>query len=312
MSKASKGKSIMAKFLGFFLAIAMVFTMMPLNANTYSYAAENEMTLQTPELVVTGSAVIGNGGVYSADNVGLEKSYTRDQLKQMVDSGAGGADVLYSAQKTKEPYTKLLYRATGVWVTSLLEGTAYDASTDVLQLIASDGYVTSFDPALEELQGTKINGLNVTRYAFPGIMTGDEANAQEVPAMLAYASTESDVKDPETAGAEKNQLTLHIGQETVTEHNNGAYAKKIKTMVGGDKLTEVALTVGSETFTRADVLAMPYAERTFNYTTSNGDATDNVKGVPMSVLLEGCNENDTVNFIAQNEVAVDELLNSHS
>ena len=137
------------------LALALVFTLVvtmcpSLAGVNNAYAGTSTLTTEQPEILVTGTGVIG-GSAYTADNVGLEKAYTRDEMKSM----AGGENVLYSSIKSQEPYTKQLTRATGVYVSSLLAGTKADLTKDVVSFVASDGYAVSFDPAAEYKNGAR-------------------------------------------------------------------------------------------------------------------------------------------------------------
>ena len=81
------------------LALALVFTlvvtMCPSLAGVNNvYADTNTLTIEKPEIIVTGSGVVG-GSSYTEDTVGLEKAYTRDEMKAM----KGGTNVVYSSIK---------------------------------------------------------------------------------------------------------------------------------------------------------------------------------------------------------------------
>ena len=76
------------------LALALVFTLVvtmcpSLAGMNNAYAATSALTTEQPEVLVTGTGVVG-GSSYTEDTVGLEKAYTRDELKSM----KGGSDVL--------------------------------------------------------------------------------------------------------------------------------------------------------------------------------------------------------------------------
>ena len=75
MHTASNCKTAAARLLVAVLAVALVFTMMPLTGGGFVRAAENDLQTQTPVLAVTGQGLIG-GTAYTADNVSLEKSYS--------------------------------------------------------------------------------------------------------------------------------------------------------------------------------------------------------------------------------------------
>lgn len=275
------------------LVLTLVVTMCPSMAGMNVYAETNALVTEQPEIVVTGSGVIGSSA-YSADNVGLEKAYTRAEMKAM----DGGSDVLYSSIKTQEPYTKQLSRGSGVYISSLLSGTKADVSKDVVSFVAStDGYTISFDPAAEYKNGNrKTTGFAEKRYVYPGLLTGSEADKAEVKPMLAWALTNNSSKDPVTAGNEEDYCTVAAGQLAFDDMNNSLYNKHINRVVVGSELKETVLTIGGKAYTRSDMLLMARAERTYTYSSSSGDKTDNVTGVPMSVLLKGYSDSDVVTF----------------
>lgn len=295
MLSGKRWKVAASRLLVAVLAVTMVFTMMPAAGGYYAYAETGSLETMTPEVVVSGTAVIG-GSAYTADNVSLERSYTRDELKEL----PGGVNVQYSSKKTQEPYTKLLYRASGVYLTSLLDGTAFDPENDVLTLSSNEPtpYVVTFDPAVTEPGRLNLTGLGVQRYFFPGVLVEDPADPEEVQPMLSWANANSSSADPESAGSDKKYLTLVVGQLSVDDQNNAAYGKYMTYVTGGDPLTEVVLTVGSKEYTRADILMMEFAEASYSYSTSGGDKTDSVRGVPMSVLLKGEEPDSIVSFEA--------------
>ena len=278
------------------LALTMVFTMMPSAGGSYAYAESGSLETMTPEVLVSGSAVIG-GSSYTSDNVGYERSFSRADLKAL----DGGTDVQYSSVKYQSPYTKLLYRASGVYLSSLLAGSAFDPDTDVLKVSSNEAspWIVTFDPARETTDGTELTGLGTKRYFFPGVLAEMPDDPEEVQPMLAWASANSDAEDPVSAGSEKNYLTLIVGQLDVQDRTNRAYGKYMTYVTGGDALDEVALTMGNKTYTRADVLMMDFAEAEYTYTNSKEvEITDCVRGVPMSVLLDGYEDSDVVTFEA--------------
>ena len=115
------------------LSVALVFTMMPLSGGSaYKAHAASAMEVKDAAVVVTGQGLLG-GAEYTADNVGLEKSYSLDELKSM--DGVKGE--MYSAKKQKSPFTKSYFIADGVNVSSLLDAGAY---SDEITFYASDGY----------------------------------------------------------------------------------------------------------------------------------------------------------------------------
>ena len=77
MLSGKRWKVAASRLLVAVLAVTMVFTMMPEAGGYYAYAETGSLETMTPEVVVSGTAVIG-GSAYTADNVSLERSYTRD------------------------------------------------------------------------------------------------------------------------------------------------------------------------------------------------------------------------------------------
>ena len=295
MQKVEKRvKKAFLRCLAVFLAVAVSVTMTPLKGNSVYGETEavSSLTTESPEILVSGTAVIGSE-IYSTDNVGLEKAYTRQQLKAM----DGGENILYSQIKSKEPYTKQLTRATGVYVASLFEGTAFDMSEDKAAFIATDDWKVTFDPAGQYNNGKlDTTGLNVERYVFPNLLSGSEEGKTAVRPMIAWSLETSEKEDPKTTAKEGATCTLTVGQLNFEDMNNPLFNKKMQKVIGGDELTETALTVDGSEYTRGDVLLMDRADRSYSYSTSNGDATDYVRGVPMSVLLDGYDDSSTVSF----------------
>lgn len=275
------------------LILTLIVTMCPsLAGSTNAYAETSKLTTEEPALLVTGSAVIG-ADAYSESNVGFEKAYTLDELKAM----PGAENVLYSSIKSQEPYTKQLSRATGVYVSSILVGTKVDVTKDKVAFVANDGYEVSFDPAASYKNGSgKTTGLAEKRYAFPGLLTGKLDSKTEVQPMLAWALNSDTAKDPQTATKAQKPLTLVAGQLAGDDQNNPLFNKYQEKVIGGKALTETALTVGTKSYTRGDVLLMERAKASYTYANKGGSATDSVCGVPLSVLLDGYNESDVVTF----------------
>lgn len=301
MHTVKQAKTAASRLLVAVLAVALVFTMMPLSGGGVARAAENSLTVQTPAVVVTGQGLLG-GADYTADNVSLEKSYSLEELKAMQDV----TGQLYSGVKRQKPYSKMYVLADGVKVSTLLGNP--QAITDPVSIVAPSGYTTSFDETAEYANdgGTEGRpGFLGGRYYYEGF---DPAKGTEVPAILSWANDETgegaevpssfpqEVKD-------KGWLRLIVGQYGSPEDMNysmynGKSTDPVNQVVAGDYIDETALTIGSEEYTRADVLLMDYAENSYTYSTSSGDATDYVRGVPMSVLLDGYDDNDVVTFEA--------------
>lgn len=279
------------------LALALVLTLAvticpSLTGSMNAYAGTSKLTTEEPVILVTGSAVIG-ADAYSEANAGYEKAYTLDELKAM----PGGTDVLYSSIKSQYPYTKLLSRATGVYVSSLLSGTKVDTTKDKVAFVANDDYEVSFDPVAKYENGnSNTTGLSEKRYAFSGLLTGNLDSKTEVEPMLAWALSSNESKDPETAKDAQKPLTLVAGQLAGDDQNNPLFNKFQEKIIGGEALKETALTVGTKSYTRGDILLMERADASYTYDSKGGAATDNVCGVPLSVLLDGYDESDVVTF----------------
>lgn len=267
------------RWLSVLLAITLVITMSPaLQQTAYAgtKAAVSSLKTETPEILVSGDGVIG-GNAYTKDNISLEKAYTRQQMKAM----AGAKDQGYSAVNSSG--TKKLYKATGVYLTSLLKGTKFDTAKGELQLIASDGYTKSLKT------GEK-------RYYFPGLLTGSQTGKTEVQTILSWASDNDGTKLPDTAGSEQESCTVIAGQTAIDDVNNPLYNKNMQQVIGGNVLKGTAITVDGEPYTRGDILLKDRADNSYTYSSKGGESTDYVRGVPMSVLLDGYEQNSTVTF----------------
>ncbi len=286
------------------LSVALVFTMMPLTGGSAVHAAGEGFETSSPAVVVTGQGL--TGAAYSQDTVSKEVSYSLEELKAM--DGVTGE--MYSSRKQQEPYTRSYFIADGVKVSSLLGDAA--AGTDEISFIASDGYRCSFQSGGDYVNPstTKALGLDGGRGYYDGF--GD-AKTKDVPAILswAYSNEEgangqppekkpSSVSDVGKLRLIVGQLTKEAGGDGADDMNqplyNGNSKYGIQKVQVGEEVTETALTIGTEGYTRADILLQDYAERTYDYDTSGGPASDYVRGVPMSVLLAGYGEDDVVNF----------------
>lgn len=283
------------------LTLTLIVTMCPpLQWAAYGAAGNRtaSWTMEQPEILVSGSAVIG-ASEYTADNIGLEKSYTREELKAM----DGAENAVYSAINTYK--TIKFYKASGVYLESLLKGTAFDASKDKLQLLSSDDRRVSFDPTVAYVNGNSdTTGFGEKRYYFPNVKTESEAEKQEVKTLLSWANGNGS-SVPESAGTEKDSCTVITGQLSAADQNNPLYNKNMERVIGGEALDETALTVDDRTYTRGDVLLMKRAEKSYTYSSSGGSREDYVRGVPMSVLLEGADENSIVTFGTADNYPVD-------
>lgn len=309
------GNKTAVRLLIALLAVAMVFTMMPLTMGQ-SHAATG-METKTPALVVTGSGLVGEA--YTEESVQKEKAYTLDELKAL----EGVQSQMYSAMKAKDPYTKSYFIADGVKVSSLIGDP--DSIKEKVTFIAEDGYVCSFLNGAEYKNGASEEalGLGSGRYFFDGF----EANAKtEVPAILAWAydSAEGEngaipTEKPAAAKDNGGPLRVMVGQYGSPEDQNqplfnGNSKVGINKVLVGSEVGENALTIGNETFRRADVLMKDFAENSYTYSTDNGEKTDQAKGVPISVLLSEYGPADKVSFsaadgydVAASGMTIDEL-----
>ncbi len=314
MQTATRRKPIVLRLLAVVMAIAVTFTMMPLDKSIRAYAGEGLET-QTPALLVTGQGLLSDGK-YSADNVSKEKSYTLNELKNLGD-GKTVTGQMYSARGSQDPFTRSYVIVDGVKISALVDNLSN--VKDAVHIIAKDGYDVSFvDGATYTNDREKKNkpGLNSGRYFYDGF-DSDNPTA-EVPAVISWAfgETEGNNGNPPTskptATSEKDYLRLFVGQYNQLDSKGEGKAddmnqrlfngNKASTTVNkvqvGNKIEEIVLTVDGEDYKRSDVLMMDFAEKSYTYTTSSGEKTDAVRGVPFSVLLADADDNAEVTFEA--------------
>lgn len=311
-----------SRLLVFILAVALVFTMMPLGSRSFSHAASGGFVAEgIPVLAVSGQGLLGGNG-YTADTVSAERSYTLDELKQM--NGVTGQ--MYSARKSDNSATnnRVYTCADGVDVNGLLAASGVDVNEISLPIaiLASDDYACTFQKGTAYVNDGKAKttkpGLESVRYFYDGF---DVTKAEAVPTIISWAYNDyteegggvpTVIPDPPTK--DNDYLRLVIGQypdatggpdDMNSPLYNGKKGSSVNRIRVGDAITETALTVGSKTFKRQDVLLMDFAENSYSYETTGGSATDYVRGVPMSVLLDGYGENDVVTFEAADGYPVD-------
>ncbi|MCL2125341.1 MAG: S-layer homology domain-containing protein [Oscillospiraceae bacterium] len=285
------------KILSASMAFVMLIMLMPLSLLPGMMA--DALVTETPMVVVTGKSVVGNNGVYTADNVGNERAYTLEEIKAM-----GAVTLSYTAINTFP--TKNFYKATGVPIDALLKGTAFDASKDKLSIIASDGYTISFAPGAAYARGAvNTTGFGVPRYFYPGVMTDSAAGAVVVPTILSWANARNTAAVPDKLD-EFDSLSVVAGQLDIEDQNNPLFNKNVNTIRGGDAITEAALTVNGKAYTRAEILMMPRSERSYTYQGRGEVVTVEARGVPIKTLLEGVNRSNVVTFATADNFSVQE------
>lgn len=331
MCENSTRKTWVARIFAVFMAIALTITMVPMSMTDFVYAeTESKLTTVQPELLVTGTGAIGNSS-YTKDNIGKERAYTRDELKNLAqDEGNGGANVLYSLTKTQTgtdgKYFTGLTRATGVYVSAILGATNYDSAKDKVSFLSTNGYSAVFDPSVTSptLGSTITSGIGENRYSYPNILSDSDSDSYEVNTMISWANTDVSKSDGGSAGEELSYLRLITGQLNFNDQNsqlfNGkSYDPLTKIVIGKKAISNIELTVGSTGYTRGDILMKARAEKSYTYSAKSGEKTDYVRGTPLSVLLEGCDESDIVTFETAdgwdmsdyNGKTVGELINSN-
>jgi fibronectin type 3 domain-containing protein len=297
-------KRALAMLLAFVMVVTGCFgSMGPAVAN-----AASTLVTETPALAVTGQGVV-TGGVYSLANVGLEKSYTLNELKTIAATDTNRfANDLYNYSWQNTFGTKRLYLGEGVRLDTLLtksgvSGTVLSDTVISVADTATPAYVVRFDPArttfgesADSLFNRTTEAFSVARYYYPNYLSGSSEGATQVPAIIAWANNYSITAPAPTTVSPKSGLVLMTGQLGLTDYNSPQYNSAAKLVQVGDAVAETVLTVGSTQLTRAKLLMMDRATSAYTYTTSTGTATDVARGVPMSVLLASYDDNDVVTF----------------
>ncbi|MDO4484964.1 MAG: hypothetical protein Q4C46_00050 [Bacillota bacterium] len=299
--KKSFRKTIL-RCLMVFLAVAVTVTMTPVGMDE-AYA-ETTLTTEKPEILVSGTAVIGfNGGVYTKENVSCEKAYTREELEKMDTLES----VQYSRLKTVElegspvKYENDIVVGSGVKISSLLSSqrTCLNLQNDIVKFVSSDGRTVAFFPNLNDADDSDADmiiatGLSAQRYYYPKLSAGIAEERTEVEAILAW-----NVKKP---------LQLMIGQLEINDQNSPLFNKSINKIIGGEELTKAELTVDGKGYTRGDILLM---ERTIR-----SDEKDTVRGVSLNELLKDYDDSTKVKFKTadgkEQEITKGELVKGNS
>ncbi|MEN6462693.1 MAG: S-layer homology domain-containing protein [Syntrophomonas sp.] len=318
LSSRPKRSKFLRQCLSLVLAVALMVAVVPVFPNTgWQALAADELTGNTvqPVVVVSGTGVLG-GNVYSTDNVGYEKSYTMDELKAIAsaDSNAAtGNRYLYSAYNTYN--TASMYLGEGVRLDTLLakSGVTSEAfSTNLISLAAPDNYSVKYDPAkttVGETSGaSRTQNFGVPRYYYPNLVSdgaGNEDNPVQVATILAWAQggDKGSTEIPTTV-TDLDKLESMTGQIALNDYNNPLFNGDVTKILVGDSVTETVITIDGVAKTRSEILMMERADRSYTYSSSGGDKTDFVRGVPLSVLLSAYNDADTVKFTTADDYPV--------
>ncbi|MCL2766847.1 MAG: hypothetical protein FWD21_04110, partial [Peptococcaceae bacterium] len=285
-------RNIRSRITSIFLALVLCFSQLlflPAGSNT-AYAAEWVPSTEQTMLVVTGTGIVD-----VPENVGYEKSYSRDELLAMEDSRT----FIYSS--VNSAMTKRIYKATGVLMETLFAGTAFtpEKYNDYpVATLAGDGYAAVFNPAIG-------NGFGVERYYYPefAASTPTTGGAVLVPSVLAFESVY--LSAPASPGAiAGTQLVadsaaprMIVGQTGIDNINNSMFNQRIQKIRVGEELPAV-LEIGNKNYTRAELLLMPRYTGSYTYPTSGGERTESARGVPLQSLLAGYDDSAVVEFIA--------------
>lgn len=296
------------KVLSIIIIVTLIFTMMPISR--LPVYAEDTVTspwnpnLEEPALVVTGDKLVTEGAISADDltsGIANEKSYTYDQLGALETK-----EVLYSAINTTP--TKSIFLGKGTSVEKLLEASKYTAekfNNDNINFVAKDGYTVVFDPSFKEPSTTKgkplrTPSLGTSRYYYPNLASDSEADKVVVPTILAWeqGGTRGVTTIPTTTAAlsTTDKLLLMTGQQNVSEQNNPLFNKTVTKIVVGNNLPSI-LKMGSQNYTRSDLLLMPRTTESYTYPTQSGNKTEYARGIPLVELLKGYHDADTVKFV---------------
>ena len=261
--------------------ILMIAALLPA---TSAFVPIGSLQTEQPVLVITGQD-LPSGARGSADNVTNEKAYTLDELRALE---ALVAERLYSS--INRYGTKGFYRAQGVDLEGILALSGYTDKGRVASL-ASDGYRSVVD-------------LNEERNFYPNHVENDDSGAEAAKPMLAWKNVESSetpAVHPEpfetmNEEADGHSLRVFVGQLSVEDVNNNFFTRNVNTLVAGDAIEGADLTVCGVEFSRADILLMPRAVHTYTYSTSGGERSDTLRGVPLAVLLEDVDNDAEISF----------------
>jgi len=152
--------------------------------------------------------------VFSGNGMARESRMT---LKEMLELPDTRFEHVYSAINNWP--TKKKYAARGVKLAAVLKSAGLKDEAKSITVKGQDGFEWSF--TREQLLETK-------RYYFPGVLTGDPANAEPVEPILAYQYLENSDKLSE---ARADDLCLIIPQANVNEQTNHAFVKGVSEII---------------------------------------------------------------------------------
>jgi hypothetical protein len=273
-------------------------------------AAEDAFTIVQPVVVFSGQGIIADG-IYTADNISLERSYTLDELKAIAaadPNAAAGNRYLYSAYNTVNNAT--LFLGEGVRLNTLLQKAGVtEYSSQTITLIAPDKYKVIFDPSKTTVgvasSSNTTQHFAVTRYCYPNLKAAGAGNtdgAVEVPSIIAWAQggQKGSMTVPTTVTEFTDRLESMIGQIALNDFNHPLFNGDVNKIQVGGAITTPSLTINDTAFTRSEILMMERADRVYTYpdpanTTEN--ITEYVRGVPLRLILDKYDDNDIVSFI---------------
>ena len=249
-----------------------------------SATASAGLETEQPVLVITGQG-LPDGARGSAENASNERAYTIDELQALGDLTV---ERLYSSVNRYS--TKSFYRGQGVDLEGILALSGYTGKGRV-GLVATDGYAATFN-------------LEDDRYYYPNLADDDDSGAELVMPVLAWKNVSSEEDKLELPApfatqkeaADDQSLRLLAGQLNVEDINSNLYSRNVNKVIVGDAIEDVDITVLGEEYTRADIMLMPRAEWTYEYTTQAGDRSDTVRGVPLEELLKEVSDSTVIKF----------------
>ena len=287
-------KKTRQRLTGILLCLVLMASLFPMSVLSAGESSPHGPMLYQPVLLVTGDGIISDG-IYTATNVGLERSYTLGELKNIANADENASeDNQYLFSAINNSSTKSFYRGEGVRIDTLLALSGVDILPNLIKVRAADDFTISFNP-------------ETVRYFYPDIVSNNEDTGVPVPSLITWAGTGGrntapalTSPPPETAEDFAGLLGTMVGQLDVADINNNLFsnASASQTIIAGNAISGAQITVNGTTYTRAEVLMMPRLAGSYTFSSSGGDRTDIVRGVPLSVLLEDFNYSDIIEFNA--------------